>query len=97
MNHHETIELLRELARSGVTHFKTHDMDVSFDLKAPKVLPPTPARSSALADWVKEQEAPIPEPVANEAATEKLKDLIETLKMDDASLLDKIFPAGAGG
>lgn len=42
-------------------------------------------------------EAPKPPEPAVEDSTKKIKEMIDTLKMDDSQLLDKIFPAGAGG
>ena len=90
MNHHETIALLAALKSAGVQHFRdgTTEITMAWSTSGPVAqMPPVPARDPA----------PPPAPVVDDAATEKLKDLIETLKMDDASLLDKIFPAGAGG
>lgn len=89
MNHQERMELLAALSRFGVTHYKSHDLEIRLgpihkpeDLVAR--LPDTPADS------------PAPES-QNDVATAKLKDLIDTLHLDHASLVDKIFPAGAGG
>lgn len=83
MNALETIELIKVLRQSGVTHFKSNDFEVSLN---PSL------ESSALPE-------PKPKEVVqqNPEATAKLKDLIGTLKMNDSELLDKIFPAGAGG
>jgi len=92
MNAVETLEILRELKRSGAVHFKSSEFEVQFTSVSSEQLPlnstvhvpaPTPTLSDA--------------PVANEEATEKLKGLINTLRMDDSKLLDTIFPAGAGG
>lgn len=92
MNHAERLELLGALVRSGVSYYKSHDLEIRLGAE--------PARPglSGLAAWLPEGPAgePIPAAPADDAATEKLKDLIDTLKMDDASLVDKIFPAGAG-
>lgn len=86
MNHQERIELLHILVQAGVTHFKSHDLEVSFGKQA-AILP----RGNGA--------VPVASPVSQEnvEATEKLKGLIETLKMDDSQLIDQIFPAGAGG
>ena len=85
MNSADTLALIQELRRSGATHFKSQDFEVSFNLSAP-----VPIATS---------KSPAPEtaPVENEEATQKLKDLIETLKLDDMAILDRVAPAGAGG
>ena len=91
MNHQERIELLKILVQAGVSHYKSHDLEISFGKQGaalPFVGPPLPATPPI------QNNPPIQE---NVDATEKLKGLIETLKMDDATLIDKIFPAGAGG
>jgi hypothetical protein len=88
MNAADTSQLLTLLKACGATHFKSQDFEVTFGASRP----------SGTSAFHLPQEAPIsPPPAANEDATDKLKGLIDTLKMDDASLLDKIFPAGAGG
>lgn len=89
MNFSETSELIKILRSAGATHFKSQDFEVYMGIN-----PPTP--------YVKPTEPSPPvdmsqDTVANKEATEKLKGLIDSLKMDDAQLLDKIFPAGAGG
>lgn len=87
MNHQERLELLGALSRAGVTYYKSHDLEINFDRDKPAPL-------KGLAAWLPEVDKPAP----NEAQVppEKLNELIDTLKMDDAALLDKIFPAGAG-
>ena len=93
MNHQETLALLSALKSAGVSHFKSGDTEIS--LSAVNV--PIKSEMGQVDGKVSAPATPSIDPVMNEAATEKIKDLIETLKMDDASLLDKIFPAGAGG
>ena len=87
MNHQERIELLQALAQVGVSHYKSHDLEIHFGkpsigaLRAPENI-----------------SAPSPQaPEESKEATEKLKELIESFKLNDDQLLDKIFPAGAGG
>lgn len=88
MNHQERLELLAALSRAGVSHYKSHDLEIR--------LGPIP-KTEGLAAWLSDKSIETPAPaVQDDGATEKLKGLIDTLKMDDASLLDKIFPAGAG-
>lgn len=93
MNAQETLILLEALRSGGVTHFKSQDFEVSFG----KANDRTAIRGTS-APLVREGKDPghqdSPE---NKEATEKIKALIETMKLDDASLIDKIFPAGAGG
>lgn len=82
------MELLGALSRSGVVHYKSLDLEIKFGgHPVPSGEPPSPGVQTIAAH---------PAPIQNDDATEKLKELIETMKMDDASLLDKIFPAGAG-
>lgn len=82
------MELLAALSRLGISHYKSHDLEIRLggecqrELVAPEpLIGPSPNP---------------PVPIQNEDATKKLTDLIETLKMNDESLVDKIFPAGAG-
>jgi hypothetical protein len=92
MNHQERMELLGALSRAGVTYYKSHDLELKFgaDPVARELAPIDPPKPQL--------PSPIQPPVQeNVDATKKLTELIETLKMDDASLLDKMFPAGAGG
>ncbi len=89
MNLAETLELLRGLRASGATHFKSADFEVTLSSVSP-------VSEGGLAQEV--PPAPItPPPIQNDDATEKLKELIGTLKLDDETLVDKIFPDGAGG
>lgn len=89
MNHAERVELISALSRLGVVHYKSHDLEISFDL-GPRLSHPVAALNATTA-------TPNLQPTKeNDDSTKKLTDLIETLKMDDASLIDKIFPAGAG-
>jgi hypothetical protein len=90
MNAAETSQLLSLLKACGATHFKSQDFEVTMGLSHPSDTRPTHLSQDL-------QQAPVSHPVMNEDSTEKLKGLIDTLKMDDSQLLDKIFPAGAGG
>jgi hypothetical protein len=87
MNANETIALIAALKNAGATHFKSNDFEVSLkgDMAQSVSVP------------IETLESVASKPQGNPDATQKLKDLISTLKMDDAQLLDKIFPAGAGG
>lgn len=84
MNHQERIELLNALVLSGVKHFKSGDTEITFG-----------DRPGASVAFVGNPPAPAPV-VENPESTEKLKGLIESLKMNNEDLLDKIFPNGAG-
>lgn len=90
MNLSETLELLRELRRTGATYFKSADFEVTLSVY--------PEVSDRVVQDVPPGPIDLPQQAAqNPDATEKLKDLIQTLKLDDETLIDKIFPAGAGG
>lgn len=89
MNLQETLALLRELRLSGATHFRSQDFEVSLQGGLSALIP-----EPLIIEGKTPESSGSPK---NEEATEKLKDLIETLKMDDQSILDKIFPNGAGG
>lgn len=80
MNVQETIALIEALKSAGVTHFKSSDCELTL-IPGSVSLPI--------------MKAPAPAATEDPQATAKLKELIETMKMDDASLLNKIFPAGA--
>lgn len=92
MNTQETLSLLDALRAAGATHFKSHDFEVTFgkahDRATGSTQAPNPPNGAN----------PDPGPAAvgeNKEATEKLKALVETMKLDDVSLLNKIFPNGA--
>lgn len=89
MNASETLEIIKMLHAVGASHFKSHDFEIKLGAQSSGPLP-----GAKEEDQVKS--SPIPEAI-NEDATQKAKDLIAMLKMDDGELLDKIFPAGAGG
>jgi hypothetical protein len=97
MNAQETLVLLEALRASGASHFKSQDFEVSFG----KTIDPAATGSTPAPLLGKGPSASAPsagsETPENKEATAKLKGLIETMKLDDASLIDKIFPAGAGG
>lgn len=84
MNALETIELIKVLRQSGATHFKSNDFEVTLGGDVSELPPKAEAK-------------PVEQPEGNPQATEKIKDLISTLKMNNEELLDKIFPNGAGG
>lgn len=84
--------------RLGIKRLKTVDIELELDLERGHTergatnLPVIPDSATF---------KPLPKygstPAMDTEATEKLKGLIETLKMPDEQLLDTIFPAGAGG
>lgn len=96
MNIQETLALLDALKSGGATHFKSQDFEVTFGKNSSD---PGAARSpSPQASGAGPSSNPGPaDSPENKEATEKIKGLIATMKLDDDSLLDKIFPAGAGG
>jgi hypothetical protein len=93
MNIEETLQLIEALKQSGVTKFKSHEHEIVFSGVAE-------VRSNK--DVATAVATPVPvlteeQAKKNEEATEKLKDLINTVKMSPEELADQIFPAGAGG
>jgi len=85
MNLEETLAIIAALKSSGVTRFKSNDLEIDF---------------SPSADEFKVKKlAPLPEPTAPDAkeveAKEKLKNLINTVKMTPEELANTIFPDGA--
>lgn len=90
MNVSETLQILTALKACGATHFKSQDFEITMDKTTQREQLPIPP---PMVEPAQVQ----PSPQENVDATEKLKGLIETLKMDDSSLIDKIFPLGAGG
>jgi hypothetical protein len=93
MNVHETLEILRELKRSGATHFKSQDFEVSLSSSQAHIVEPLPTQPS-VAQSAQAESPPIEE---NKEATEKLKELIKTMSLPPEQLVDVIFPNGAGG
>jgi cell division protein FtsX len=93
MNASEILQVIQMLKACGATHFKSRDFEIALGASASHEqlpIPPSvvvPAQAQPLS----------PQFQGNVEATEKLKGLIDTLKMDDSQLIDKIFPAGAGG
>lgn len=83
MNLQETIALIDALKSAGVTKFKSLEHDISFDGKPSQVIHPMHKYSHK------------PEEPINHEATEKIKDLISTLKLSDEELANKMFPDGA--
>lgn len=85
MNLTETLALIEALKANGVTKFKSRDLKIYFD--GSSLIP------SKSADVPR---GTISEPVTeNKEATEKLKDLISTLRMSPEELANQIFPDGA--
>lgn len=105
MNLQETLEILRELKRVGASHFKSQYFEVTLSSgEVPRIFSDPFISNAAPAPSVftgqHQQSGPVADPapiVENKEATEKLKNLVDTLKMNDMDLIDKIFPAGAGG
>ncbi len=89
MNLQETLALLEALKSSGVTKFKSLEHDISFGGDIGEKIGILPTASSD-----KPVDIPV-ESVENKEATEKLKSLINTLKMSDEELANQIFPDGA--
>lgn len=84
MNLQETLALIEALKASGVTRFKSNDFEIDLSSKESfqvKKLEPLPADP----DKTK----------ASIEATEKLKNLINTINMSPEELANKIFPDGA--
>jgi catalase (peroxidase I) len=88
MNVQETIALIDALKSAGTTHFKSNDFEISMDGRG------APVGEKPVQDVPVPQAAHVQE---NAEATQKLKDLIGTLNLSNEELIDKIFPAGAGG
>lgn len=88
MNIAETLALIEALKNAGATHFKSQDLEVS--LSGGSVSYP----GSAVHDPFPPSP---PRAHENKEATDKIKDLISTMKMSHEELVDKIFPDGAGG
>lgn len=84
MNLHETIALLEALRVSGVTRFKSHDFEIDLSGKFESL-------------QTKKEESPftVPDKDKSVEATEKLKSLINTIKLSDEDLANKMFPDGA--
>ena len=80
------MELIAALKDAGALHFKSHDFEVSFAVGAAPLVQPSPPPS-----------VPVDYPPVNQEATARAQDVIDKLKMNDEELLDKLFPAGAGG
>jgi hypothetical protein len=81
LNLHETIALLEALRVSGVTRFKSHDFEIDLSGKIEAI------QSKPI--------EPTPDPAKIAEANEKLKNLMNTIKMSPEELANKIFPDGA--
>jgi len=84
MNLQETLSLIEALKSAGVTKFKSLEHDISFGGEV------VPHRTIEKPNVDKPVEV-----VENKEATEQLKGLINSLKMSDEDLLNKIMPDGA--
>lgn len=82
MNFQETIALIDALRQSGVTRFKSPEHEIDFDHK--------------IVSKAKAPEAPKEsDSKATVEATEKLKNLINTISMTPEELANTMFPDGA--
>lgn len=83
MNFAETVALIEALKSAGVTRFKSLEHDISFGAVAKIDVP---------RGTIETPEVPV---IENKEATEKLKDLISTLRMSPEELANHVFPDGA--
>ena len=91
MNSADTLQIIAALKSVGATHFKSQDFEISLGPSAqiePQAIP------SPVAGPAQPQPSPPVETVENKEATEKLRGLIDTLKLNGNDLMDKLFPAG---
>lgn len=100
MNTQETLSLLDALRAAGATHFKSQDFEVSFgqshnERTARDITKEVERRIAGDSSGEVHGACVASAPIENKEATEKLKALVETMKLDDVSLLNKIFPNGA--
>jgi uncharacterized protein YaaN involved in tellurite resistance len=86
VNTQETIVLIQTLKEAGVVRFKSLEHDIEFGQSTKRQLKESPTQL---------KESPEGLAVENKEATEKLKDLISTLKMSDEELANQLFPDGA--
>lgn len=85
MNFAETVALIEALKAAGVTKFKSLEHEIAFGGTAQPSLQPDVPRGTM----------EVPPITENKEATEKLKDLISTLRMSPEELANQIFPDGA--
>ena len=88
MNITETLQLLEALKACGAKHFKSADLEITMDGTAR-------VHTTAGAGGTSVPVVETTPMVENKEATKRAEDLIQTLKLNDNELLDKIFPAGA--
>jgi hypothetical protein len=88
MNLEETLKLLQALKANGATHFKSSDFEVT-------LIGGLPVLEVPAAQSLSPAEAPVAPPPYDQEATEKVQELIDTLKLNDEALVNKIFPDGA--
>ncbi len=105
MNLQETLALIEALKSAGVTKFHSRDFDIDFGARPESTsvvhtsgyIAPAPAAPTQTPAPVAAPAAEAPLPVMNadqKLATEKLQNLIDTLKLKDHELVEKIFPDG---
>lgn len=92
----EILESLADVcARKGIRHLKTRDIELRIDLD--HSVKPMISGQIACEPRASSIEASKAEPMQNPQSVEKINELINTLKLPDEELLNKIFPDGAGG
>lgn len=92
MNAQETLAIIEALRVSGATHFKSSDFEITLKAGAPLEQLISPVSAPGMVEAQSPPGAPIQE---NEESTQKLKDLINTMKMTPEQLADQLFPHGA--
>lgn len=83
MNFQETLALIEALKANGVTRFKSHNLEIDINPNFTVNLKKPDNKDSA------------PHSQTEVQATEKLKNLINTIHMSPEELANKIFPDGA--
>ena len=86
MNVQETLALIEALRAAGVSHFKSQFLEITFG---------NVPRGTDLPKPVVEPTSGEPK-ISEELASQKIKEMINTLQMTPEQLADQIFPAGAG-
>ncbi len=86
MNIQETIALIEALRSSGVLKFKSAEHEIELKVDVPHGTPQKTIIPPSLPSVDKESEV---------VATEKLKNLINTINMSPEELANKMFPDGA--
>jgi hypothetical protein len=94
MGHRELMELVAALRANNVSKFTYRELTVMFS-DTPSFVQVAPGQPVTFGTM---PNAPIPTPsapIGNQAATERIQELIDTLKLKDDELVNKIFPEGA--